>query len=360
MGTGYYGTFVISCSQTEVDGQKPAEQERFVQGASWRWTGECIRVDGPGDLLSLGAAVGATDLRKKAARTVRRLLGDALERTHRVGSGETPEPDDGFVDSGFTVSDGRKTFRIELIDTGAGGVPLLVVIGELPPKNQDLWIVERTHSDHVIRYEGNLVDSVICFTPGTRLLTPDGQMRVEDLCEGDRVATKDGGDQEIRWIGQSRMSGARLYALPHLRPVRLRAGALAQGEPDDDLLVSPDHRVVVKGAQAQALFGQPEVLVSAKDLINDVTVTRDFAQREVRYIHLMLDAHQIVWANGVETESFHPGMASLDTIAADQQARLFDVMPELQSDPFTYGDPVRRNLTMSEAAILQFDGGLLR
>ena len=43
------------------------------------------------------------------------------------------------------------------------------------------------------------------------------------------------------------MTGARLYAMPHLRPIRFRAGALGQGRPEDDLLVSPQHRMLVQG-----------------------------------------------------------------------------------------------------------------
>ena len=114
---------------------------------------------------------------------------------------------------------------------------------------------------------------VICFTPGTLIDTPAGPRPVEALRPGDRVLTRDDGAQELLWVGSRRMSGARLYALPHLRPVRLgavrlgavrlRAGAFGLLRPAADLLVSPQHRLLVRGAAARALFNEPEVLVQA-------------------------------------------------------------------------------------------------
>ena len=95
--------------------------------------------------------------------------------------------------------------------------------------------------------------------------------------------------------------------MPHLRPIRMRAHVLAEGRPDEDLVVSPDHRVLVKGTVAQALFNTSEVLVAARDLVNDGAIRIDHRCRGVEYIHLMLDQHQIVWANGVEVGKLSPG-----------------------------------------------------
>ncbi len=54
--------------------------------------------------------------------------------------------------------------------------------------------------------------------------------------------------------------------------------------PDVGLLVSPDHRIVLRGARARALYNADEVLVTARDLIKDHSIIRDHAQREVTYI----------------------------------------------------------------------------
>jgi len=196
---------------------------------------------------------------------------------------------------------------------------------------------------------------VICFTPGTRISTPEGPRLIESLRPGDRILTKDNGPQEVLWHGQRKLTGARLYAMPHLRPIRFRAGALGIGRPDEDLLVSPQHRMLVQGAAARALFNAEEVLVAAEDLVNDRTVSVDARLREVTYVHILLEAHQIVWANGLETESFHPSATSLETIEPGQRAALFDVLPELAQNPQVYGAFARRNLSASEAAILRYD-----
>jgi len=148
--------------------------------------------------------------------------------------------------------------------------------------------------------------------------------------------------------------------MPHLRPIRLLEGALDQGVPDAGLLVSPDHRMLLRGARAQALFNCDEVLVTARDLVNDRTVMVDRLSREVTYIHLLLPRHQIVFANNVETESFHPASAALATMEDKQLASLLERLPDFAGDPQTYGAYARRVLSVSEAAILRHDEGRTR
>ena len=354
MMTGFKGTFVISWSQTEVDGLTAAPVASLTVGATWQWSGETVRVDGPGSILVLGQAEETTRLRTHAARAVRRLVGAALEN-HTVS--RLPEPDDPVLDSGFAVTDGLRSFTATMIELPDGKPPLLMFLDGVPPAGRDLWITHVT--DHVLHpnRSGDLAPEVICFTPDTRIATPDGPRLVRDLQEDDRILTKDDGPQAIRWIGRRRMSGARLYAMPELRPVRIRAGAVGLDVPDSDLLVSPGHRMLLKGPVAQTLFNTSEVLVTAKDLINDRSIVVDRALPEVTYVHLLLDRHQVVFANGLETESFHPGSMSLDAIAPDQRQALLDRVPGLDKDASVYGSYARRALTKSEAAILQYRHG---
>lgn len=352
METGFRGTFVISWSQTEVDGLRAASTDMLSVGAAWRWTGEVVRVDGPAELLLLDGAKEVADLRKRAARTVRRLVGAALQPKKNY---DDIQIDDPVVDGGFVITDGRRTFTATLIEVGDDAPPLLMFLDEIPPVQTGMWVVSCSIGKPVPDRMGGQTGGVICFTRGTRILTPDGPRLVEELGEGDRLQTKDDGGQEILWIGQRRMTGARLHVMPHLRPVRILAGALGEGEPDEDLLVSPDHRLLVKGPAANVLFNTPEVLVAAKDLVNDHNILIEHGMREVTYIHLMLERHHVVWANGVETESFHPANTSLSAIDKDQCERLFEVNPELEKDPNAYGDYARRNLSPSEVEILKYD-----
>ncbi|MEQ6202308.1 Hint domain-containing protein [Sulfitobacter sp. HNIBRBA2951] len=353
MGMGFRGTFVISWSQTEIDGLDAAPVQALSVGAAWAWRGDAVRVDGPSDVLRLDEAEGAENLRKRAARMVHRLVGTALERDS--GSRTRAEADvaSPLMDNSFVVTDGGKSYSVTLIEVGGGSQPLLMFLDEMPPRNCDLWIVHHTLGTVPADGAGLQQSGVICFTPGTRIQTADGTALIEDLREGDRVQTKDNGLQPLRWIGQRRMTGARLFAMPKLRPIRIGSGALGVDRPDLDLLVSPAHRILVKGAAAQSLFNTSEVLVAAKDLINGSNITVDMQVREVTYIHVLLEQHQVVWANGLETESFHPASAALTTLDAQDRQRLLAEYPQLEYDPHTYGSFARRTLSPSEAAILR-------
>ncbi|WP_028095668.1 Hint domain-containing protein [Pseudodonghicola xiamenensis] len=353
MGTGFRGTFVISWSQTEIDGLEDAPMGALDIGAAWSWRGDTLRVDGPNGLLRLEGADGEAEIRRRAARSVRRLVGAAVQNIVDLDAVEVDEP---LMDRYFVVTDGARSYTITLVDAGGGRRPLLMFLNDLPPRYTDLWVVRHTLSAPLETPQlpaGR--GGVICFTPGTRLETPDGYRLIEELREGDLVQTRDSGAQPVIWTGSRRLSGARLHVMPHLRPVRLRPGALGIERPDQELLVSPEHRMLVRGRTAQALFNTDEVLVAARDLINDVTVIQDHALREVTYVHLLLPKHEILIANGVETESFHPANADLTTLGAGDRDRLLQHLPGLDLDPSLYGPAARRNLTRSEAAILMHE-----
>jgi hypothetical protein len=355
MRTGFSGTFVISWSQTETDGLKAAPLDVLAVGASWRWTGEVVRVDGAPDVLLLQGAEGAADIRKRAARMVRRLIGASIaSRGDRLDADEDDHGAD-TPEQGFIVTDGTQSYTVTLIDVRDTGARLLMFVDEIPPANVDLWVVRMAIDRTAQAVGARAAGGVICFTPGTHIRTVDGTRLIENLRPGDFIATKDNGMQEILWTGSRRMTGARLHAMPHLRPIRFRAGALGLGRPGDDLLVSPQHRMVVNGPAAQALFNTPEVLVAAEDLINDVSIHVDVTQREVTYIHILLERHQVIWANGLETESFHPSNTALDTVVPEQRQTLLALLPGLRENPHVYGDYARRNLSGSEAAILRHD-----
>ncbi len=355
MKTGSQGTFVISWSQTETDGIKAAPLDILAVGVPWRWSGVPVRLDAPQAVLLLEGAEGAGELRRRAARMVRRLVGAAVGQD-RPEKDSDLDPD--CPDQSFIVTDGLKSYTITLIAVPDTGALLLMIMGDMPPADTDLWVmrmaVDRSSTASGQRSAGG----VICFTPDTLLATPQGLRPIKALRPGDRVLTRDNGPQEVLWTGHRRITGARLHAMPWLRPIRLRSGALGLGRPDPDLIVSPQHRMLIKGPAAEALFNTPEVLVAAEDMVNDHSILVDHALREVTYVHVLLDRHNVIWANGLETESFHPANASLDTIEPAQRDGLLRVFPDLAGNPQSYGDYARRNLSTSEAAILRYDMGV--
>lgn len=194
---------------------------------------------------------------------------------------------------------------------------------------------------------------VICFTKGTQIVTPTGRTSVENLKVGDLVVTRDNGLQAVRWIGSKRISGARLQAYPHLRPIKIKAHAFGHNVPEHDLLVSPQHKMFLKSKQAQLLFGESEVLVPAKGLVNDHSVVVDYATNHTNYIHILFDRHELVLANGAWSESFHVGEVGLSTVDDAARAELLDIFPELGINQKLYGSTARPTLKVTETGQIQ-------
>ncbi len=195
-------------------------------------------------------------------------------------------------------------------------------------------------------------DDIVCFTQGTKITTPTGRVNVEDLRVGDLVITKDNGIRPVRWIGDKKISGARMQAFPHLRPIRIKAHSFGENVPETDILVSPQHRMYLKSTQAQMMFGETEILVPAKGLLNDHSIGVDNTLTSTTYIHILFDQHELILANGTWSESFHPGEASFDAIEQEARAELFEIFPELWSDPVCFGPSARFSLKVSDATIL--------
>ncbi|WP_111559544.1 Hint domain-containing protein [Paracoccus sediminilitoris] len=177
-------------------------------------------------------------------------------------------------------------------------------------------------------------DFLPCFTKGTVIETTRGAVRVEDLKIGDLVLTIDHGPRPVRWLGSRHLSARGLDILPNLRPIRIAAGALGQGRPERDLLVSPQHRILVRSKIAINMFGAAEVLVAAKQLLqlDGVDYARDV--QEVDYFHIMFDAHEVIMSNGAETESFYTGDEALKSLNSAARREIFALFPDLRDrDP---------------------------
>ena len=235
-------------------------------------------------------------------------------------------------------------------DTFFGGNGGDVVVGGEDPDDSDIDVLDLTGSnvDRIDFVDGDPeagtvtfldgstmtfseIENVIpCFTPGTLIATPKGERLVEELQVGDRIITRDNGIQEIAWLGHKPMSGKQLVQNPHLQPVMIKRGALGHGLPERDMMVSPNHRVLVSGDKTQLYFEESEVLAAAKHMVGaDGIQTVNMMQ--TTYVHFMFERHEVVLSNGAWTESFQPGDYSLKGIGNSQRNEIFDLFPELQS-----------------------------
>lgn len=173
------------------------------------------------------------------------------------------------------------------------------------------------------------IDGAPCFAAQTMIETEDGPVAAGDLRVGMRVRTRDGGFQPIRWVGKRYLSAAHLAAQPKLRPIRVAADSLSLGLPHVDLLVSPQHRLLVRSRIAQRMFGAAEVLVAAFQLcaVDGIDVAEDV--EDVTYVHFLLDEHQIVYAEGAEAESLYPGEEAMRSVGPAARDEILTLFPEL-------------------------------
>lgn len=187
------------------------------------------------------------------------------------------------------------------------------------------------------------IERIICFARGTMIETQHGPRGIETLNRGDMIVTRDNGLQPLRWSGARTVSATGDFA-----PIHMCAGALGNKR---DLIVSPQHRMLVTGWRAEMFFGENEVLAAAKHLVDGNRITR-VEGGEIEYFHLMFDDHQVIFAEDAPTESFHPTDDSLGALDAPARDELFALFPELRSSPANHGDTARRCLKGYEARLI--------
>ncbi|WP_299936739.1 Hint domain-containing protein [uncultured Pelagimonas sp.] len=175
------------------------------------------------------------------------------------------------------------------------------------------------------------VNYVPCFTPGTLIKTVRGEVDVAEIAKGDVILTRDNGYQTVRWAGAKVLDGNDIATNPALQPIRIAKGALGKGMPERDMVVSPQHRVVMSGYAIELLFGEDEVLVAATHLVGRPGISRECPTVGVTYVHFMFDRHELVMSDGTWTESFQPGDLSLAGLDMDQREELLMLFPQLVS-----------------------------
>ncbi|CUJ96986.1 hypothetical protein RUE5091_01738 [Ruegeria denitrificans] len=160
----------------------------------------------------------------------------------------------------------------------------------------------------------------LCFAQGAMIACPDGPRPIESLQVGDQVLTMDSGAQPIRWIGRRTMAAIGKFA-----PIRIQAGVLGAVETFE---VSPQHRLLLQGAEVELQFASPQVFAAAKHLVDGHGISVRTGG-EVEYFHLLFDDHQIIWANGVASESLLLGKAGIATLDEESVMEIQTLFPEI-------------------------------
>ena len=180
------------------------------------------------------------------------------------------------------------------------------------------------------------IERIICFEAGAGIMTPTGSRPAGQLKVGDLVVTRDHGIQPIRWIGRRTVAARGSFAPIEFAPNRLGNRTA--------LRVSPQHRILVRDSALRLSHGVDEMLIAARHLI-DGRFVRQVEGGSIEYVHLMFDRHAIIFAEGLESESFHPGEMGYQALDPAARAELFSLFPELAvSGPQAYGPASRPTL----------------
>ncbi|NTS30684.1 Hint domain-containing protein [Phyllobacterium sp. BT25] len=134
-----------------------------------------------------------------------------------------------------------------------------------------------------------------CFLRGTSIMTPTGEVRIEDIRIGDLVETVRGKAMAVKWIGHQRYKKSGPCWPDNVMPIRIARQALDERTPHKDLYLSPNHALFIDG-----------VLIRVKELVNGISIApADFAETsQLDYYNIMLDTHEVILAEGTPIETF--------------------------------------------------------
>lgn len=239
-------------------------------------------------------------------------------------------------------------FLIEVLDS-SGAVAFTQVVTPTSTGSFDTFtfnLVFPTADTYTLRFTeqgsdnalGTILDNIslmVCFAGGTRIATPDGDVKIENLKTGDLVLTIDGTAKDIKWIGSRTLTAQELMAHLENKPIVFRKNCLGNAMPQEDLMVSPQHRLLVRSKVAMRVFGTPESLVPAKKLTALDGVEIQEHCKGVTYFHFALEEHNIVLAQGAFAETLYLGQQALQTLRTDAVKELTYIFPELAKSHFS-------------------------
>ncbi|MEM1162024.1 MAG: Hint domain-containing protein [Pseudomonadota bacterium] len=264
------------------------------------------------------------------------------------------------AEEGWTLRDPLtgEEFQVVTLDVESGPATGYYMISEVPLVAGRIYEVREFDStpnsangDPLFTYS-----EYVCFAPGTLILTPDGTAAVEDLCTGDLIETLDRGPARIVWTGARTLDFDREAHAQ--KPIEIKAGALGPALPARDLVLSPQHRVLLAGPEVRKNYGEAEVLGMAKGLAHLPRMRRMNGCRSVTYHSILTERHSIILANGLAVESFYPGRYAQSLLGWFDRLRLMAMFPGISHAPeAVYGPHARPVLKRRQVELLSEPAG---
>ncbi|MBU3030302.1 Hint domain-containing protein [Paracoccus marinaquae] len=170
-------------------------------------------------------------------------------------------------------------------------------------------------------------EAAVCLTGGCLVRTASGVKAAEELSPGDLVWTLDHSYQPIRWIGRRKLRQDELAADPRQCPILLQPSSFGPGRPERPLMLSPQHRVLVRARAAQRMYGDDEVLIAAKKLTAFLGI-QPAEVAEVTYVHLLFDRHEVIETDGLLVESLLLAPVSKDLLSRAALVDEVGILPD--------------------------------
>lgn len=183
-----------------------------------------------------------------------------------------------------------------------------------------------SYQSHTVGWD---YDEVVCFAAGTLIRTKHGLVPVEELEAGQLILTHDDRYQPLAMNMSSTLHARALKADEKLRPVRISAGALGNGLPHRDLLISRQHRMLVQSKIAERMFGKSQALISAIKLTELPGIFVDHNVSTVTYHHLLFENHEVIFAEGAPSESLYTGEEALKSVGSEAREEMLRLFPDI-------------------------------
>ena len=305
------GTSTLTVANASADGLQPSDITAFGTGALFSG------VDGAGNTglwTTDGTAAGTVEITPSGASA----SGLAPTDITPFGSDALFNGTDSNGFAELWITDGTAAGTTEILPAGAdaeaGLQPVGITVlgsealfeGVDASGNAQLWVTDGTAAG-TMEIPASATSSMglqpsdltsgyqnpACYVAGTLILTESGEIPVEQLAVGDRVVTGSGAAAAIVWIGRRSYGQRWVVRNAGVAPIRLRAGCLGDGLPRRDLLVSPKHAMLLDG-----------YLVPAEELVDGAGVVREPVRGDIHYVHIELEAHDVIRAEGALSETF--------------------------------------------------------